>query len=268
MRNMCDPVTDHYLLSREADGSWEELLWFAGCLGNWTYVVCHLIGQKAPPFLRNDCSWRPPQLGEARLIPFLAIPWHCPYELSNSLSFTRRNSILPHALKPVHSTYPVSDESCLDLNILYFLCTPKSPKWSFCWDFLCWVYYSSVPCLPGFSILLSEPGCEFSSGKYYLVTAKLLLFDAEWCSRYSGRATDRTAEDLVSDPGRSSFSPKRPDHLRCHPSSCSLGSGAFTPVVKRSELDVEPSRPSSAEVKNEWISLPPYTFLACTGTSF
>jgi len=39
-------------------------------------------------------------------------------------------------------------------------------------------------------------------------------------------------------------------------------------VVKRSELDVEPSRPSSAEVKNEWISLPPYTFLACTGTSF
>ena len=103
MRNMCDPVTDHYLLSREADGSWEELLWFAGCLGNWTYVVCHLIGQKAPPFLRNDCSWRPPQLGEARLIPFLAIPWHCPYESSNSLSFTRRNSILPHALKPVHS---------------------------------------------------------------------------------------------------------------------------------------------------------------------
>jgi hypothetical protein len=70
-----------------------------------------------------------------------------------------------------------------------------------------------------------------------------------------------------SDPGRTFFSPKRPDHLRCHPSSCSLGSGAFMPVMKRSELEVEPSRPSSAEVKNEWTSLPPYTFLACTGTS-
>jgi hypothetical protein len=70
-----------------------------------------------------------------------------------------------------------------------------------------------------------------------------------------------------SDPGRTFFSPKRPIHLRCHPSSCSLGSEAFTPVMKRSELEVEPSRPSSAEVKNEWTSLPPYTFLACTGNS-
>jgi len=70
-----------------------------------------------------------------------------------------------------------------------------------------------------------------------------------------------------SDPGRTFFSSKRPDHLRCHPSSCSLGSGAFTPVMTRSELEVELSRPSSDEVKNEWTSLPPYTFLAFTVTS-
>jgi len=81
----------------------EELLWFAGCLGNWNQVICHLIDEKAPPFLRNHCSWRPPWLGEARLIPFSSIPWHCPYESSNSLSFARRNSIVPHTLKPVHS---------------------------------------------------------------------------------------------------------------------------------------------------------------------
>ena len=70
-----------------------------------------------------------------------------------------------------------------------------------------------------------------------------------------------------SDPGRTFFSSKRPDHIQCHSSSCSQDSGAFTLVMKRSELEVEPSRPSSAEVKNELTSLPPYTFLACTVTS-
>ena len=71
-----------------------------------------------------------------------------------------------------------------------------------------------------------------------------------------------------SDPGRTFFSPKRPDHLRCHLSSCSLDSGAFTPVMKRSELEVELSRPSSAEVKNEWTSVPPYTFWRVPGLPY
>lgn len=54
-----------------------------------------------------------------------------------------------------------------------------------------------------------------------------------------------------SGPGRTFFSPKRLDHLRCHPASCSLGGGAVTSLVKRSGLEVEHSCPSSAEVKNE-----------------
>jgi hypothetical protein len=58
--------------------------------------------------------------------------------------------------------------------------------------------------------------------------------------------------------------PSHPAGFGVHPNSYLVGTGAFSPEVKRSELEVGHSPPASAEVKKMWIYTftPPYAFMA------
>jgi hypothetical protein len=87
----------------------------------------------------------------------------------------------------------------------------------------------------------------------------------EFCS--DGIATgygldDRGVGVRVLEESRIFSSPRRPDWLwgPTHP----MGTGAFSPGVKRQGPEADRSPPTSAEVKTMWIytSTPPYAFMS------